>query len=63
MEKLFTFNRVSAPTWYIAGKIMRRKTLGRVQLKLFDSTVWFGRRVDRLLPWRGVSVIAFARKP
>jgi len=31
-------------------------------LKLFDKTVWFWSRLDKLIPWPGLSLIAVARK-
>jgi len=31
-------------------------------LKLFDKTVWIWRRIDGLLPWQGLSLIAVARR-
>jgi len=31
-------------------------------LKLFDKTVWIWRRIDGLLPWRGLSLIVLATK-
>lgn len=56
------FNRISLPAWLWNGKILKRETFGRVQLKLFDSFVWLFRRVDRFLPWPGQSLIAVARR-
>ena len=32
-------------------------------LKLLDKTVWFWRRVDGLLPWRGLSLVAVGAAP
>jgi hypothetical protein len=29
---------------------------------LFDKTVWFWRRVDGLLPWPGLSLVAVAKR-
>jgi hypothetical protein len=42
--------------------VLRRKHFSRVQLKLFNETIWFWRRVDRFLPWQGNSLIAVARR-
>ena len=63
VEKVFTFNRVTVPGWWVNGRLMRRKHFGKIQLKLFDSLVWLWRRIDRLLPWRGISLIAIAKNP
>lgn len=61
VESIVDFNRVSLPAWVWNGRVLRRKTFGRVQLKLFDSFVWLFRRIDRFFPWPGQSLIAVAR--
>lgn len=63
IDKQFTFNRVSVFGWWLNGKILRRKRFDKLQLKIFDSSVWLWRRIDRLFPWQGLSVIAIGRKP
>jgi glycosyltransferase involved in cell wall biosynthesis len=63
IETLFDFNRSTTPAWWFNGKVLRRRGFGRVQLKLLNTTIWFWRRVDRYLPWRGTSLIAVARRP
>jgi SAM-dependent methyltransferase len=55
------FNRIGSLSWWISGKILGQRKMNRVLLKLWDKTVWFWRRVDRLLPWSGLSLIAVAR--
>jgi SAM-dependent methyltransferase len=62
IETLFDFNRVSVPGWWFNGKVLKRKTFSRVQLKLFDLAVPIIRHVDRLLPYEGQSLIAVARR-
>jgi len=32
-------------------------------LKIFDKSVWLWRRLDVLLPWPGLSLLAVGRKP
>lgn len=63
IERLWDFNRTSVPGWYVNGKILRRTTFSRLQLKVIDSAVPVLRRVDRFLPWRGLGLFAVARKP
>ena len=43
-------------------RVFRRRQINKVTLKLFDKTVWFWRRVDGLMPWPGLSLIAIARR-
>jgi glycosyltransferase involved in cell wall biosynthesis len=62
IEKLYQLNKIGALSWWIFGKLLGRKRIGRVTLKLFDKTVWFWRRVDRLLPWGGLSLVAVAHR-
>jgi SAM-dependent methyltransferase len=63
IEKLFTFNRIGLIGWVMNGKVLRREHFSRFQLKIFDSLVWLWRRIDRLFPWKGLSLIVIARKP
>jgi SAM-dependent methyltransferase len=61
VERLRGFNRIGTLPWLLNGRLFRRARLGRVQLKAFDSLVWLWRRVDRLLPWPGLSLLAVWR--
>ena len=63
VEKIFDFNRFSVPGWWLNGKILRRKTFSRVQLKVLQITIPVLRRMDGALPWGGLSLIAVATKP
>jgi glycosyltransferase involved in cell wall biosynthesis len=63
VEHLFDFNRVSVPGWLINGRLLRRRTFSRVQLKMFDALMPLLKRVDRLWPWSGLSVVGVALKP
>ena len=60
--KLFTFNRIGVPGWFINGRILRRKTLSKIQLKIFDQFVWLWKILEHVLPWQGLSIIAIAQK-
>jgi glycosyltransferase involved in cell wall biosynthesis len=62
VEKTLDFNRISRPGWYVSGKILKRTTLGALQMKLFDQLVWLWRRIDGPLPWPPTSIIAIATK-
>ena len=62
VEKLFDFNRFSVPGWWWNGKVLRRKTFSRVQLKVVNTLVPLLRRVDRFLPWSGLSLIGIGVK-
>ena len=63
IERLFGFNRASRPGWWLNGKVLKRERFSRIQLKTLDWMIWLVRRVDRALPWGGLSLIAIARRP
>ncbi len=62
MERVHQLNKISAAAWWVEGKLLRRKRIGKPMLKLFDKTVWLWRRLDVLLPWRGLTLVGVARK-
>jgi hypothetical protein len=61
-ERVYDFNKIGKPAWWIFGRLLRRNHVNKVTLKLFDKSVWFWRHVDSLLPWHGLSLIVVARK-
>jgi hypothetical protein len=62
VEREHQLNKIGAVSWWVSGKLLRRSHISRPVLKLWDKTVWFWRRVDGLLPWRGLSLILVARR-
>lgn len=62
VERTRQLNKIGAVSWWIHAKLLGRKRLAKVTLKIFDKTVWFWRRVDGLMPWRGLSLVAVARR-
>ena len=62
VECILDFNRISRPAWYVNGRWLKRKTIGRLQLRLFDRMVWLWRRIDRWLPWPSTSIIGIGVK-
>ncbi|NJL27970.1 MAG: hypothetical protein HC897_08750 [Thermoanaerobaculia bacterium] len=56
------FNRFSRPVWWLNGKLLGRRALGRVQLKILNALVTFLRPFDRFLPWRGLGLVVVARR-
>jgi glycosyltransferase involved in cell wall biosynthesis len=62
IEKMFDFNRVSVPGWWFNGKLLRRKRFSRIQLKALNTMVPILKRVDRVWPWSGLSIIAIGVK-
>lgn len=63
VDEVVDLNRAGAPAWWFFGKVLKRRQINKFTLKVFDKTVWLWRIADRLLPWRGVSMVLVARKP
>jgi hypothetical protein len=62
IERVLRFNRITRPGWYVNGRVLKRKHFSRVQLWFFDRLVWLWKRIDPLIPWPAVSIIAVGRK-
>jgi glycosyltransferase involved in cell wall biosynthesis len=62
IEKTYSFNKAGTLPWWAYARVFGSRKLSKPFLKLFDKTVWFWRRVDGLIPWRGLSLIVVARK-
>ena len=63
VERMLHFNRVTRPGWRFNGQILKRRSFGRFQLKVFDALVPLWRRIDGYLPWQAVSLIAVGVVP
>ena len=57
VEKVIEFNRATRPGWYLNSKVLRRATISRVQLALFDRFVPLLKRIDDKFPWAANSLI------
>ena len=62
VRHMVNLNKISTPAWWLYGRVLHRSRISKVTLKLFDKTVWIWRRIDGLLPWRGLSLVAVATK-
>ncbi len=62
VERTHQLAKVGAAAWFLFGKLLRQEQLSKFWLKLFDKTVWLWRRMDFLLPWRGLTMVVVARK-
>jgi SAM-dependent methyltransferase len=63
VEQMLRFNRITRPAWYVNGRILKRRTLYRVPMFVFDRFVWLWRLLDPWLPWKPTSLIAVAVRP
>jgi len=62
VDRIYQFNKAGLPPWFVYSRLLGSRRISKVVLKLFDKTVWFWRRLDWLIPWPGLSLIAVARK-
>jgi SAM-dependent methyltransferase len=62
IRQTYELNKIGRPAWWLFSRVLGRKQISKPTLKVFDKTVWIWRRVDGILPWRGLSLIAIARK-
>jgi SAM-dependent methyltransferase len=58
VTQILEFNRATWPGWYLNSRILRKRTLSRVQLRVFELFVPLLRRMDAKLPWPPTSLIA-----
>jgi len=54
-------NKIGALGWWFSSRVLGRKRISRPALKLWDKSVWLLRRIDKLLPWNGLSLVVVAR--
>ncbi len=55
-------NKLGTVGWWFASKMLRKRKISRPALKLWDKTVWLQKAIDRVLPWRGLTLVMVARK-
>jgi glycosyltransferase involved in cell wall biosynthesis len=62
VEVLRDFNHFGVPGWWLNGKVLKRRHFSRGQLKAFNMAVPVIRRLDPLVPGKGLGIIAVGRK-
>ncbi len=62
VEKVWNFNKAGTAPWWVYSKVAGSRRIAKPVLKIFDKTVWFLSRIDRVIPWRGLSLIMVARR-
>jgi len=61
IEQQRQINKIGAVGWLFSSRVLHRSRISRPGLKLWDKSVWLLRRIDVLLPWRGLSLVVVAR--
>jgi len=62
VERIESFNKAALVPWWAYSKVFGSGSISKLVLKIFDKSVWLLRRVDGLIPWPGLSLMAVARK-
>lgn len=55
-------NKAGRPGWWLHSRLLGSSRISKVSLKLFDKSVWIWRRLDRILPWSGLSIMVVAER-
>lgn len=58
VRELLTFNRVGRPAWWLNGMVLKRREFGLVQILTLNALTPVFKRVDRVLPFDALSLIA-----
>ncbi|MEI9975104.1 MAG: glycosyltransferase [Ignavibacteriota bacterium] len=61
IEQEHQVNKIGAAGWWFSSRVLHRPRISRPALKLWDKSVWLLRRIDSILPWRGLSLVVVAR--
>lgn len=64
VEKLQYINLIGVVAWFVSGKVLRRRSLGRAQVLFYDRMIipWLRRLESLVPPPIGQSLVAIARK-
>ena len=63
IKKVFQFNRIGTPAWFLNARILRRTTFGLVQIWSLNLLTPLFRLLEPVLPWPGLSLIAILERP
>ncbi len=62
VEEVIQLNKMGKLAWGTFGGLFGNEKISKLNLKVFDKTVWLIRLLDQVLPWSGVSIVVIARK-
>ncbi|HYM00570.1 MAG TPA: glycosyltransferase [Blastocatellia bacterium] len=60
--KTYDFNKLAVPGWFVNGRLLRRSKFSRIQLKIVDWVIPILKRIDRIWPWSGLSLVVVASR-
>lgn len=62
VEKIIPFNRAGIISWWINGKLLKKRDLGRFQIYCFDLITPLLRKIDQFIPAPALTYIAVLKK-
>ncbi|MCX7933686.1 MAG: bifunctional glycosyltransferase/class I SAM-dependent methyltransferase [Planctomycetota bacterium] len=60
VRSLRSFNALAIVGWYVNSRLLKRQTMGKVQIKCFDMLVPLMRIIEKYLPLPGISLLCLA---
>jgi glycosyltransferase involved in cell wall biosynthesis len=60
IERTIQLNKISTIAWWFNSRLLGSASISKPALKIFDKTVWLWKRLDRLMPWPGLSLVVVA---
>lgn len=61
VEKIFSFNKIGVLGWYVQGGLLKKKTLGEANMKLYNFLFPIIKSVDSKIPFNGLSIGAIVK--
>jgi glycosyltransferase involved in cell wall biosynthesis len=58
IERLIPFNRLSAPAWFVNGRLLKRRSYGALQIRLLNLLIPLIKLFDKVSPTPPLSLIA-----
>jgi glycosyltransferase involved in cell wall biosynthesis len=62
VDRMESFNKAALLPWWAYSKVFGAGRISKLVLKIFDKSVWLLRRLDAVMPWPGLSLMAVAHK-
>ena len=62
INKKKNLNFLSIPGWYVNSVMLKRKKMSQWQIKIFDMLVFIMKRVEKIFPLPGLSLVCIAEK-
>ncbi len=62
VQEMLAFNHIGWPAWWVNGKVLKRRTFGLAQILALNALTPLFRRIDGLLPFPPLSLVAALAK-